>query len=101
MFFIQFSEDSDGAPSVSLEMLQFVPNIRSGSFADIGPRRYMEDEHIRIDNLSAHLGSLLVCPLPSAFYGVSGIVYRWLWSSSPIVVTLPELIVSFWLISGF
>jgi len=30
----------------------------------------MEDEHIRIDDLSAHLGSLLVCPLPSAFYGV-------------------------------
>ncbi|XP_062230627.1 probable protein phosphatase 2C 47 [Phragmites australis] len=63
-------EECDAAPSVSVEMLQFVPNIRSGSFADIGPRRYMEDEHIRIDDLSAHLGSLLVCPLPSAFYGV-------------------------------
>ncbi|PAN17106.1 hypothetical protein PAHAL_3G107800 [Panicum hallii] len=63
-------EQPDAAPSVSVEMLQFVPNIRSGSFADIGPRRYMEDEHIRIDDLSAHLGSLLVCPLPSAFYGV-------------------------------
>lgn len=35
----------------------------------------MEDEHIRIDDLSAHLGSLLVCPLPSAFYGVSVIFY--------------------------
>ncbi|OEL33829.1 putative protein phosphatase 2C 47 [Dichanthelium oligosanthes] len=63
-------EQPDAAPSVSMEMLQFVPNIRSGSFADIGPRRYMEDEHIRIDDLSAHLGSLLICPLPSAFYGV-------------------------------
>ncbi|KAM0902890.1 hypothetical protein ACQ4PT_019018 [Festuca glaucescens] len=60
----------DGATSVSAETLHFVPNIRSGSFADIGPRMYMEDEHIRVDDLSAHLGSLLVCPLPSAFYGV-------------------------------
>uniref|UniRef100_A0A0D9WCF5 protein-serine/threonine phosphatase n=1 Tax=Leersia perrieri TaxID=77586 RepID=A0A0D9WCF5_9ORYZ len=63
-------EIAAGAPSVSVEALQFVPIIRSGSFADIGPRRYMEDEHIRIDDLSAHLGSLLMCPLPSAFYGV-------------------------------
>jgi hypothetical protein len=67
---MQGSEESNGAPSVSVEVLQFVPDIRSGSFSDIGPRRYMEDEHIRIDDLSAHLGSLLVCPLPSAFYGV-------------------------------
>ncbi|CAN0888721.1 Probable protein phosphatase 2C 49 [Linum grandiflorum] len=50
--------------------LQFVPSIRSGSFADIGPRRYMEDEHIRIDDLSTHLGSLFTFPRPSAFYGV-------------------------------
>jgi protein phosphatase 2C family protein 2/3 len=46
------------------------PSIRSGSFADIGPRRYMEDEHIRIDDLYAHFGSLLQFPKPSAFYGV-------------------------------
>lgn len=51
-------------------LIEFIPSIRSGSFADIGPRRYMEDEHIRIDNLSGHLGSLLSCPAPSAFYGV-------------------------------
>ncbi|CAN1859218.1 Probable protein phosphatase 2C 49 [Linum perenne] len=50
--------------------LQFVPCIRSGSFADIGPRRYMEDEHIRIDDLSTHLGSLFTFPRPSAFYGL-------------------------------
>ncbi|KAK9288651.1 hypothetical protein L1049_017112 [Liquidambar formosana] len=30
----------------------------------------MEDEHIQIDDLSAQLGSLLKCPLPSAFYAV-------------------------------
>lgn len=51
-------------------VLQFVPSIRSGSFADIGPRRYMEDEHIKIDDLSTHLGSLFTFPKPSAFYGV-------------------------------
>ncbi|KAJ8623497.1 hypothetical protein MRB53_032026 [Persea americana] len=50
--------------------LQFVPSIRSGSFADIGSRRYMEDEHIRIDDLSSHLGALFQCPTPNAFYGV-------------------------------
>jgi protein phosphatase PTC2/3 len=72
---MQGLEQPDVAPRVSMDMIQqqFVPNIRSGSFADIGPRRYMEDEHIRIDDLSAHLGSLLVCPLPSAFYGVKAI----------------------------
>ncbi|XP_077218737.1 putative protein phosphatase 2C 2 [Tasmannia lanceolata] len=59
---------SDG--SLEPAILQFVPNIRSGSFADIGPRRFMEDEHIRIDNLPSYLGSLFHCPTPSAFYGV-------------------------------
>lgn len=51
-------------------ILQYLPSIRSGSFADIGPRRYMEDEHIRIDDLSTQLGSLFRFPEPSAFYGV-------------------------------
>jgi hypothetical protein len=60
--------------SVSVEPRQFVPIIRSGSFADIGPRRYMEDEHIRIDDLSGHLGSLL---MPSAFYGVCTVDSVW------------------------
>ncbi|XP_042479958.1 probable protein phosphatase 2C 2 isoform X2 [Macadamia integrifolia] len=30
----------------------------------------MEDEHIQIDDLSMHLGSLMRCPEPIAFYGV-------------------------------
>ncbi|KAG6644906.1 probable protein phosphatase 2C 2 isoform X1 [Carya illinoinensis] len=50
--------------------LPFMPTTRSGSFADIGPRRYMEDEHIRIDDLSSHLVSVLKFPEQSAFYGV-------------------------------
>ncbi|KAH7516935.1 hypothetical protein FEM48_Zijuj09G0008500 [Ziziphus jujuba var. spinosa] len=59
-------------PDAGIEsaVLQFVPSLRSGSFSDIGPRRYMEDEHIRIDDLSLHLGSLFTFPKPSAFYGV-------------------------------
>ncbi|XP_062208973.1 probable protein phosphatase 2C 2 [Phragmites australis] len=65
-----FKRSSNAGGSVSAESLQFVPSIRSGSFADIGPRQYMEDEHIRIDDLSGHLGSLLMCTVPSAFYGV-------------------------------
>ncbi|PWA96484.1 putative protein phosphatase 2C 47 [Artemisia annua] len=50
----------------SLDVKVF-PSIRSGSYADIGPRRFMEDEHVRIDDLSTLLGSL---PKPAAFYGV-------------------------------
>ena len=61
---------SDAIPNVSVEPLQFVPSIRSGSFADIGPRRYMEDEHICIDNLVEHLGDPPDFPSPGAFYGV-------------------------------
>ncbi|KAK2644018.1 hypothetical protein Ddye_019213 [Dipteronia dyeriana] len=50
--------------------VKFVPSIRSGSYADIGTRDSMDDEHIQIDDLSAHLGSLFKCPIPSAFYAV-------------------------------
>ncbi|PPD89548.1 hypothetical protein GOBAR_DD13498 [Gossypium barbadense] len=57
-------------PCAESTILQFLPCIRSSSFADIGPRRYMEDEHIRIDNLSSHLGSIFKFPKPNAFYGV-------------------------------
>ncbi|KAE8723230.1 putative protein phosphatase 2C 47 [Hibiscus syriacus] len=63
----------DGVPDpndIESTVLQFIPRIRSGSFADIGPRRYMEDEHIRVDDLSSHLGSLSKFPKPCAFYGV-------------------------------
>ncbi|XP_050237226.1 probable protein phosphatase 2C 2 [Mercurialis annua] len=65
-------KSAEEIPDVTLELptVQFVPSIRSGSFSDIGPRRYMEDEHIRIDDLSTHMGSLFKFPKPSAFYGV-------------------------------
>lgn len=58
--------EGDCDPSVS----DYVPTIRSGSFADIGPKRCMEDEHIRIDDLSSQVGSLFELPKPSAFYAV-------------------------------
>uniref|UniRef100_A0A6M2EMQ2 protein-serine/threonine phosphatase n=1 Tax=Populus davidiana TaxID=266767 RepID=A0A6M2EMQ2_9ROSI len=44
------------------------PCIRSGSYADIGSRPSMDDEHVRIDDLSALLGSYFKCP--SSFYAV-------------------------------
>ncbi|XP_028091431.1 probable protein phosphatase 2C 13 [Camellia sinensis] len=49
---------------------KFVPSIRSGSHTDIGYRKINEDEHICIDDLSAHLGYLFGCRLSSAFYAV-------------------------------
>lgn len=49
---------------------KYVPTIQSGSFADIGGRDSMDDEHIQIDDLSVHLGSLFKWPVPSAFYAV-------------------------------
>ncbi|KAJ1420837.1 hypothetical protein SESBI_13984 [Sesbania bispinosa] len=49
---------------------KFTPNVRSGSWADIGPRGSMDDEHIQIDDLAAHLGFVFKYPIPSAFYAV-------------------------------
>ncbi|KAG2326072.1 hypothetical protein Bca4012_034797 [Brassica carinata] len=60
------SDDDDCSSSVSF----YVPVIRSGSYADIGPRRSMEDEHICIDDLSSRVESLHELPKPNAFYGV-------------------------------
>lgn len=50
--------------------IKFVPDIHSGSHTDIGARDSMDDEHIQIDDLSAHVGPLFKSPLPSAFYAV-------------------------------
>lgn len=49
---------------------RFTPNVRSGSWVDIGPRGSMDDEHIQIDDLAAHLGFVFKYPIPSAFYAV-------------------------------
>ncbi|RDY09332.1 putative protein phosphatase 2C 13, partial [Mucuna pruriens] len=50
--------------------MNFIPNVRSGSYADIGPRCSMDDEHLCIDDLEAHLGFVLKYPIPSAFYAI-------------------------------
>ncbi|CAN1322661.1 Probable protein phosphatase 2C 27 [Linum perenne] len=48
----------------------FLPVFRSGSCAEEGPKRYMEDEHVCIDDLNQHLSSIADFSSPGAFYGV-------------------------------
>ncbi|PWA94329.1 Protein phosphatase 2C [Artemisia annua] len=48
----------------------FLPVIRSGSCAEKGPKQYMEDEHICIDNLLEFIDGTEGLPSPGAFYGV-------------------------------
>ncbi|XP_011016402.1 PREDICTED: probable protein phosphatase 2C 27 [Populus euphratica] len=52
------------------ERTDFLPLFRSGSCAEGGPKQYMEDEHVCIDNLVDHLDATANCPSPGAFYGV-------------------------------
>ncbi|KAL3830527.1 hypothetical protein ACJIZ3_019329 [Penstemon smallii] len=59
-----------GANSPSEVISSFLPVFRSGSCAEQGPKQYMEDEHICIDNLPQHLGEIEGFPSPGAFYGV-------------------------------
>ncbi|XP_021284306.1 probable protein phosphatase 2C 27 [Herrania umbratica] len=56
--------------SSSDEKTEFLPVLRSGSCAEIGPKQYMEDEHICIDDLIGYLGATAEFPSPGAFYGV-------------------------------
>ncbi|KAJ0229420.1 protein phosphatase 2C 13 [Hirschfeldia incana] len=67
----QFGSGMSFATTTTIEepTCEFLPAIRSGSFADIRDRDTMEDEHICIDDLSTHLSSRSFS-LPSAFYGV-------------------------------
>ncbi|XP_072963706.1 probable protein phosphatase 2C 27 isoform X2 [Typha angustifolia] len=52
------------------ELSSFLPVFRSGSCSEIGPKPFMEDEHVCIDNLVEHLGASAGFPSPGAFYGV-------------------------------
>lgn len=61
---------SIASKSPSDEKSDFLPVFRSGSCAERGPKQYMEDEHICIDNLIEHLGATSDFPSPGAFYGV-------------------------------
>lgn len=75
LFFFSFFKSLDagvvGSKSSSDEKPEFLPIYRSGSCAEIGPKQYMEDEHICVDNLIEHLGSASEIPSHGAFYGVS------------------------------
>ncbi|KAM7523953.1 hypothetical protein LguiA_013855 [Lonicera macranthoides] len=56
------------APSV--ENSVFKPVFHSGCCSEIGPKAYMEDEYICVDNLREHIGASPSLPSPGAFYGV-------------------------------
>lgn len=66
--------DSDigsfGLKSPSVETSEFVSVFRSGSCSEKGPKQYMEDEYICIDDLEEHLGALANLPSHGAFYGI-------------------------------
>ncbi|KAK2988215.1 hypothetical protein RJ640_020697, partial [Escallonia rubra] len=59
-----------GVESPSDGKTGFLPVLRSGSCAEKGPKQYMEDEHICIDDLLGQLGPNAGFPSPGAFYGV-------------------------------
>ncbi|KAG7995746.1 hypothetical protein I3843_01G124400 [Carya illinoinensis] len=67
---VNCSDTIKDAVIIEASAAKFVPIIRSGSYADIGPRISMDDEHIQIDDLSSYMGSLFRCHMPSAFYAV-------------------------------
>lgn len=56
--------------SPSSEKSGYLPVLRSGSWSEIGPKQYMEDEYICIDNFHKHFGAAPNIPSPGAFYGV-------------------------------
>ncbi|VFQ60380.1 unnamed protein product [Cuscuta campestris] len=67
---LDFEADIKEIERTSEEKPGFLPVFRSGSCAEIGPKQYMEDEHIRIDNLLDYLGESSSFTFPGAFYGV-------------------------------
>lgn len=56
--------------SPTTENSTFLPVFRSGSCSEMGPKPYMEDEYICVDNLREHLDADPTFPCPGAFYGV-------------------------------
>ncbi|PHU26822.1 putative protein phosphatase 2C 47 [Capsicum chinense] len=59
-----------GPKSSSSDNFAYVPIFRSGSYSEIGPKQYMEDEHISVDNLREHVGGSKGLLSPGAYYGV-------------------------------
>lgn len=56
--------------SPSIETSEFISVFRSGSCSEKGPKQYMEDEYICVDDLEEHLGASVNLPSHGAFYGV-------------------------------
>lgn len=82
--FIKFQENSAeiGIKSPPVENAEFVPVLRSGSCSEIGPKTYMEDEYICVDDLHERLGGAPNFPSPGAFYGVAYfLLFRFIGSS--------------------
>lgn len=75
---------------------QFQPVFRSGSCSEKGPKSYMEDEYICVDNLNEHLGSASSLSTSGAFYGVchlaiglATLIISWIyWSVETMIMTL-------------
>ncbi|OVA00642.1 Protein phosphatase 2C (PP2C)-like domain [Macleaya cordata] len=67
---LEFDTEKSFIKSPSDEETVFSPVFRSGSCSERGPKQYMEDEHICVDNLVEHLSATVDFPSPGAFYGV-------------------------------
>lgn len=65
--------------SSSEDKTEFLPVLRSGSCAERGPKDYMEDEHVCIDNLCDHLDAVAELPTPGAFYGVQRLSHSFIY----------------------
>ena len=69
MFFLQrLNQSAPQSPQDKSSPFSHV--FRSGNCSEIGPKPYMEDEFICIDDFQEHLNAKLVRSLAGAFYGV-------------------------------
>lgn len=59
-----------GLKSPSSDNCSYVPIFRSGSYSEMGPKQYMEDEHICVDNLREHVDDSKGLLAQGAYYGV-------------------------------
>ncbi|KAL4572623.1 hypothetical protein LXL04_019403 [Taraxacum kok-saghyz] len=62
--------EGTGIKSPQNERSQYSPIFRSGSCSEIGPKPYMEDEYVCVDNLREHVDAQQDNTLHGAFYGV-------------------------------
>lgn len=70
----------------------FVPNIRSGDWSDIGGRQYMEDTHVCIADLAKNFGYQSVDNEAISFYGVS---------TFPLICMFPRFWLTKWVPTFF